>query len=359
MIIQENVPISEITTMRLGGETKFLIDIETAEEIPEVFDFVYQHNLPFFFLGEGANSIGRDEGFEGAILRNTIRGIQVIDEKELKIRGMGGEIWDNVVKFTTDLGWSGIEAMSAIPGTLGAAPVQNIGAYGQDLSQTIVEVEAFDTFLEEFVTIPANEMKMGYRSTIFNSGEKAGRYFIVSVTLKLNKEPLTPPFYNSLQRFIDENEVEDFSPANIREMVTQIREEKLPNPKKIASAGSFFKNVYVDDEKARELKEKGVPIWKIESGNKVNTGWLIEHSGLKGRELFGFKISDKAALVLINESARSHFELEKAVQEIKRVIKDKFDIELSQEPVEISEETAGHGKPDLLDPKDNCLGAAL
>lgn len=359
MIIRENVPISELTTMRLGGEAKFVIDIETADEIPEVFDFVYQHNLPFFFLGEGANSIGRDEGFEGVILRNKLRGIQVIDENKLMIRGMGGEHWDDVVKFTTDLGWSGIEAMSAIPGTLGAAPVQNIGAYGQDLSQTIVEVEAFDTFIDEFVTIPKEDMKMGYRSTIFNSGEKAGRYLIVSVTLKLNKDPLAPPFYNSLQRFVDEHGVEDFSPANIREIVMQIRDSKLPDPKKIASAGSFFKNVYVSDAKAEELEKLGARTWKEKKGNKVNTGWLIEQSGLKGKELFGFRVSDRAALVLINESARSYFELEKAVNEIKREVKAKFGVELMQEPVEICADNAGYGKPDLLDPRDNCLGAAL
>lgn len=359
MKIRENVLISEITTMRLGGEAKFLIDVETPEEIPEAFDFVHQHNLPFFFLGEGANSIGKDEGFDGAILRNKITGIQVIDENELKVRGMGGENWDDFVEFTTNLGWSGVEALSSIPGSLGAAPVQNIGAYGQEVAQTIVEVEAFDTFLEEFVTIPKEKMEMGYRSTIFNSGENAGRYFIVSVTFKLNKETLKPPFYNSLQKFIDENEVEDFSPKNIRAMVAQIRAEKLPDPKNIASAGSFFKNVYVDDEKAKELEELGARIWKEEKGNKVNTGWLIEQAGLKGKEFFGFRVSEKAALILINESARSQVELEKAVYEIKQAVKEKFGVELEQEPVEIDLENAGHGKPDLLDPKDNCLGAAL
>lgn len=359
MKIQENVLISEITTMRLGGEAKFLIDVEKPEEIPEAFEFAYEHNLPFFFLGAGANSIGADEGFEGVILRNKIKGIEVIDEQEKIIRGMGGEIWDDVVEFTTNLGWSGIEAMSSIPGTLGAAPVQNIGAYGQDISQVIVEVEAFDTMLEEFVTIPASEMNMSYRSTIFNSGEKAGRYFIVSVTLKLRDGNLEPPFYTSLQRFVDENEVEDFSPKNIREMVAKIREDKLPDPRKIASAGSFFKNIYLSDKEAKKAEEKGIQVFHTNGENTINTGWLIEQSGLKGKEFFGFRVSEKAALILINENARTHMELEKAVAEIKRIVKEKFGFELETEPVEINLKNAGYGKPDLLDPKDNCLGAAL
>ena len=359
MKIQENVLISEITTMRLGGEAKFLIDIEKTEDIPEAFDFINEHDIPFFFLGDGANSIGKDEGFEGAIIRNKITGLQVIDENNRIIKGMGGENWDNVVKFTTDLGWSGIEAMSAIPGTLGAAPIQNIGAYGQDISQVIVEVEAFDTVLEEFVTIPVEEMKMGYRTTIFNTGEKAGRYFIVSVTLKLKDETLKPPFYTSLQRFVDENGVEDFSPANIREMVMKIREDKLPDPRTTASAGSFFKNIYLSDEEADEAEKRGIQVFRTNGENTINTGWLIEKAGLKGKELFGFRVSEKAALILINESARTHDELEKATAEIQRIVKEKFGFEIEPEPVEISEKNAKYGKPDLLDPKDNCLGVAL
>ena len=359
MRIRENVLISEITTMRLGGEAKFLIDIEEPDDLMSAFDFIEERGLPFFFLGEGANSIGKDEGFNGAIVRNKIRGIQVVDENELIIRGMGGEEWDNVVKFTTDLEWSGIEAMSAIPGTLGAAPVQNIGAYGQDISQVILEVEAFDTLTQEFVTIKKDEMQMGYRTTIFNTGEKAGRYFIVSVTLKLRSGNLKPPFYTSLQKFVDENGIEDFSPANIREMVTKIREDKLPDPKTTASAGSFFKNIYLSDKEADEAEKHGIQVFRTNGENTINTGWLIEKAGLKGKEFFGFRVSEKAALILINESARTYSELERAVAEIKRIVKEKFGFEIEEEPVEIVETLNGMGKPDLLDPKDNCLGAAL
>ncbi|MBQ2659915.1 UDP-N-acetylmuramate dehydrogenase [Candidatus Saccharibacteria bacterium] len=359
MKIRENVPIAEITTMRLGGEVKFLVDVEQQDDVSAAFEFAEERGLPFFFLGEGANSIGKDDGLDGVIIRNKIEGIQVVDEEKMIVKGMGGEIWDNVVNFTTDLGWSGIEAMSAIPGTLGAAPVQNIGAYGQDISQVIVEVEAFDTMLQEFVTIPKSEMKMGYRTTIFNTGENAGRYFIVAVTMQLKHGNLEPPFYTSLQKFVDEHGIKDFSPANIREMVTKIREDKLPNPKKQASAGSFFKNIYLTDEEADAAEKRGIQVFRTNGENTINTGWLIEQAGLKGKEFFGFRVSEKAALILINENARTYAELEHASGEIKRVVKEKFGFELEQEPVEIVETQNSFGKPDLLDPKDNCLGAAL
>lgn len=335
MKIQENVPISEITTMRIGGKTKFLIDVEKPEEIPEVFEFIEEKGLKFYFLGDGANTLGKDEGFSGAIVRNKITGLSVIDEKERIVKGFGGENWDNVVKFTTLLDWSGIEAMSAIPGTLGAAPIQNIGAYGQEISQVITEVEAFDTLLHEFVTIPKDEMKMGYRKTIFNSGEKAGRYFIVSVTLKLKDGHLNPPFYTSLQRFVDEHEISDFSPKNIREMVMKIRADKLPDPKKEASAGSFFKNIYLSDKEADAAEKRGIQVFRTNGENTINTGWLIEQAGLKGKEFFGFRVSDKAALILINESARSFSDLLKAETEISRIVKEKFGFELEMEPVKI------------------------
>ena len=335
MKIRENVPISEITTMRIGGKTRYLIDISSPDEIVDAFDFIEEKGLPFYFLGDGANSIGKDEGFSGVILRNKITGISVIDEKNKVIRGFGGENWDNVVKFTTLLGWSGIEAMSAIPGTLGAAPIQNIGAYGQDISQVIVEAEAFDTLLHEFVTIPKDKMEMGYRKTIFNSGETAGRYFIVSVTLKLNNGHLEPPFYTSLQKFVEEHEITDFSPENIREMVIKIRESKLPDPKTTASAGSFFKNIYLTDKEADEAEARGIQVFRTNSENTINTGWLIEQAGLKGKEFFGFRVSDKASLILINESARSFSDLEKAKTEISRIVKEKFGFELEMEPVRI------------------------
>ena len=334
MVIRENVEIMNLTTMRLGGKARYVVEITKKEELPEAYIFAKRKEVPVYVLGTGSNIIGRDEGFSGLILVNKIRGIEIIEEKDdiLTLKGFGGEMLDDFIAFGAERGYSGMEAMSAIPGTLGAAPVQNVGAYGQDISQTIVEVEAFDSKTLNYLTLDKSQMKLGYRKSIFNHGSDAGRYFIVSVTVRLSRHELAPPFYNSLQAYIDTHKITDFSPMSIRTMVTAIRNSKLPDPKTIASAGSFFKNIYLSEEEAEKAKQRGIMVW---DGGKVPAGWLIENAGLKGQEFYGFRVSDKAALVLINEKATKYADLEKARQAISDAVFKKFGLRLEQEPVEL------------------------
>ncbi len=324
--------------MRLGGAARFVLEVESKDDAVEAFRFAKERGLPVWMMGGGANTLGHDEGFPGVVILNKLRGVEIVREEngEMILRGMGGEIWDDFVKFACERGYSGIEAMSIIPGTLGAAPVQNIGAYGQDIAQAIESVEAFDTQTGEFVTLGKDEMNMSYRHTRFNTGEDAGRFFIVAVTVKLKEGELEPPFYNSLQKYIDEHGETDFSPKNIRKMVSEIRSEKLPDPEKVASAGSFFKNVYVDKAGADAAEAQGIPLWRNEDGSgKINSGWLVEACGLKGKAMRGIRVSDKAALVLINESAKSYADLAAAREEIVGAVAEKFGLVLEQEPVEM------------------------
>lgn len=351
MKIRENVPIAELTTMRLGGPARYVLEVETPDEVERAYDFARERNLPTWIMGGGANTIGRDEGFEGVVILNKMKGIYVgwgktrRDAREVKpaeledeiwLTAMGGEVWDDVVELASNWGYSGIEAMSLIPGTVGAAPVQNIGAYGQDLAKVVAEVEAYDRKTGKFVTLTPSEMRMGYRQTRFNKGEDAGRFLITAVTLKLKRGNLEPPFYNSLQRYIDENGVKDFSPRNIRKIVCEIRGQKLPDPVEVASAGSFFKNVQIAPEEIAAAEAEGIPVWQNADGSgKINSGWLIETAGLKGKEFYGFKVSDKAALVLINQKAKSYADLAKARQEIIDAVEERFGFRLEQEPVEL------------------------
>jgi UDP-N-acetylmuramate dehydrogenase len=143
------------------------------------------------------------------------------------------------------------------------------------------------------------------------------------------------PFYNSLERYIEANNETDFSPKSIRRMVSAIRADKLPDPKERASAGSFFKNVYLSDEESAEAEAKGLPVYHGKDGNKINSGWLIEHAGLSGKTLYGMTVNDKAALVLINDSAKSYSDLAAARAEIVKTVKEKYGYEIQQEPVEI------------------------
>lgn len=324
--------------MRLGGNARYVIDIESEDEVAQAYDFAAQKSLPTYVLGSGSNIIGRDGGYAGVILVNKILGMGVAREEEdgeIELFSNSGELLDDFVKYGTSLGFSGIEAMSAIPGTVGAAPVQNVGAYGQDISQTLISVRAYDTLDKKFLEMPAKDLDLSYRHSIFNSGDRVGRYFITRITVRLKRTKLEPPFYTSLQKYLDDNHIDNYTPETIRLAVRAVRDSKLPDPAVLASSGSFFKNVYLDDDsEIQKAKDAGIPVW---DGGKIPSGWLIENAGLKGKLFHGMRVSDKAALILINESAKHYSDLAAARDEIIRGVKDKYGFTLEQEPMELGE----------------------
>ena len=358
MKIRENIPLSELTTMRLGGPARYVIDIENESEIPDAYAFAKEHHLPTFILGAGANTIAKDEGFNGIILRYIETGItseqltglegdpqnicesKFLGEKKTRqdplymITAKAGEPWDNVVAYACDKDLTGIEALSKIPGLSGSAPVQNIGAYGQDISAVLDHATAYDTTTEKIVTLSRSDFGFSYRKSILNSTAK-GRYLITSITLKLKKDTMSRPFYNSIEQYITDHHETDFSPAGIRKIVSIIRADKLPDPATTPSAGSFFKNIYLTAEEAKKAEEKGLPVHHGHDGNKINSGWLIENAGLKGKLLHGIRVNAKAALVLINESAKTYQDLAEARTEIISTVKSKYGFTLEQEPMEI------------------------
>lgn len=321
--------------MRLGGPARYVLEVEKPLDVSDAYGFAEQFGMPTFVLGYGANTIGHDEGFNGAIIINRMRGItEEPIENAVKLKIMGGEYWDNVVEYACNKGLTGIEALSKIPGLAGAAPVQNIGAYGQEIADTLVEIEAFDTASKTFKTLSKDDLNFSYRGSILNTTDK-NRYFVTSITLELKSGEMPRPFYRSLEKYLAENNITDYSPKSIRAAVSAIREEKLPDPLKIASAGSFFKNVYLNEDGVRKAEEKGWPIVRGKDGNKINAGWMIEQVGLAGQVLHGIKVSEKAALVLINESAKNYNDLAAARSEIISKVYDKFGFWLEQEPVEL------------------------
>ena len=319
--------------MRIGGPARYVIEITDVNEIPEAYQFAEAYWYPLYIIGGGANTIGRDEGFNGVILLNRLRGFH--DEDGLMTIA-AGENWDQIVAYACEQGYTGIEALSRIPGLAGAAPVQNIGAYGQDIAQTFVSAEAYDTVTRSFVTLGPADLKFGYRRSALNT-TAAHRFFITSVTLKLHKGQMARPFYNSVENYIAEHGVTDFSPQGVREIVSTIRADKLPDPAVKASSGSFFKNVYLDDRAAEKAEEHGYPLHRGSDGNKINAGWLIQQAGFAGKLLHGMRVNDKAALNLINESAGTYANLAAARAEIKSGVYDKFGYWLEQEPVEITD----------------------
>lgn len=339
--MQSNVPLSEYTTLKLGGPARALATATTHDELVSFVAQAAELSLPILVIGGGSNIVMGDAGFPGLVILNRLLGFKILSDSQesgqVIIKIGAGENWDAIVKKTTDLGLHGIEALSAIPGCVGAAPVQNIGAYGQEAADNLLELEAYDTHHRQFVQLSNADCDFTYRHSIFNSSQK-GRYIIINVTLQLSRSKLEPPFYDSLQKYIDTHNITDFSPENIRNAVIAIRSIRLPDPALLPNAGSFFKNPVIEEWQATTLKNEYGDIRTYPMGGgmvKISAGWLIEEAGLKGYQQNGVKVYSKNALVLINESATSAQQVQNMRDYIIETVRDKFHITLEQEPEEI------------------------
>ncbi len=280
MDIHTNVLLKNLTTMKIGGPAQFFGEVHTVQELHDFIQDAQAKHVPVFILGGGSNVIARDEGYPGLLLRIKLLGFDVIadDLNTTTIKVGAGEIWDSVVKRTVDMRLTGIEALSAIPGTAGAAPVQNIGAYGQEISETLVSLEAYDTTTRTIVTLQNDDCGFSYRHSIFR-GDQQGRYIITSITLKLSKSVPAPPFYDSLQTYFDEHAISLFTQQTVRDAVIAIRADKLPDPALKPNTGSFFKNAIIESWKLSELQAKFPDIKTYPMGDgtiKIPTGWLAE-----------------------------------------------------------------------------------
>lgn len=338
MNIQKQVSLKNYSTMRLGGVASYLAEISTPQELTEAIAWAEQNNLPVMMIGGGSNTIWRDEGFAGLVLVNKILGFEErredIENHYIEIGA--GENWDEVVARTTASGLSGIEALSLIPGTAGATPVQNVGAYGQEIADTLVSVQAYDLKTKHFVTFSAADCGFGYRTSRFKTADR-GRYFITKITLHLTTQKPMPPYYRALQTYFDEHNIQNPSSQTIRDVVILIRQSKLPDPARVANNGSFFANPIVSEDKAQELRAQfdGMPNWPMDDGQvKIPAAWLIEQAGFKDYHdaETGMATWPAQPLVLVNERAKSTADLLKFKQKIVDAVNQKFGITLEQEP---------------------------
>jgi UDP-N-acetylmuramate dehydrogenase len=321
--------------MRLGGATQALAEVHTKNELIEALGWAEQQHLPALVIGGGSNIIFKD-GYPGLVIVNRLSGFEVIEDasENATIRVAAGENWDSVVEDTVKLGLSGIEKLSAIPGTAGATPVQNVGAYGAEIADTFVELEAYDTEQRQLVTLSKADCQFAYRDSIFKTpGGK--RYIITSITLRLVKQLSRPPFYESLQKYLDEHGITSYTPATIRDAVIAIRRVKLPDPAIIANTGSFFKNPIISQEQFAPLGQRfpSIPHWPVPGGRiKIAAGWLVDQAGLKGYQSHGMKVYEQNALVFVNEHASSYEDLAAFRQEVVDKVQQTFGITLEQEP---------------------------
>ncbi len=333
----ENINLAELTTFKIGGRAKYYTEVSNTQQLPEIFEWLKEEKLPYFVLGGGSNTIFDDGTFNGLVIKINLLGFKLVKENDesANVWVASGEDWDKTVAKTVELGLSGIEALSLIPGQAGTTPVQNIGAYGQEIMNVIESVEAFDTQSSHNVVLSNTQCEFSYRDSIFKSSQK-GRYIITAINMKLSKNAPNLPNYPDVIEYFKTKDISKPTLSEIREAIIDIRTRKLPNPNKIPNAGSFFKNPVVNAAQANELKKKfpEIRMFEMPDGKfKLYAGWLIEQAGLKGKKLANVQVDPKHALVLENIGGASQKDLQELINSIQAEVKNKFGILLEPEPV--------------------------
>lgn len=339
MDLKQNVALRDYSTMRLGnGRVAYLAEMHSRQDVEQAVAWAVQQQLPPIMIGGGSNIFWRDEDFDGLLLVNKILGYEDFaeDDSNHYITVGSGENWDLVVERSVSAGLTGIEALSLIPGTAGATPIQNVGAYGQEIADSLVSIEAYDLHLGQFLTIPAADCSFGYRTSRFKTVDRS-RFLITGLTLHLLHTSPAPPFYKALEDYFASHNIHEFTPQTIRDAVIDIRSHKLADPAKVANNGSFFANPIIDGGALVQLQADypAVPYWPAGGGRvKIPAAWLLEQTGFKGiRDTeTGMATWATQPLILVNEHARSAADLLKFKQKIVDAVQAQFGITLTQEP---------------------------
>ncbi len=339
MILKKDYDLTSLNTFGISANAKFFVEINQEIDIPELFQLKEFKDNKKLFLGGGSNVLFTED-YDGIVILNKIKGIEILKENDLYVllKSKSGEMWHDLVLFVVDRGWWGIENLAYIPGTVGAAPMQNIGAYGAELKNTLENVEAYDIESGDKRIFTREECEFGYRDSIFKNKLK-DKYFITSITLKLSKVENKNLSYKVLQNYLEENKISVENPRDVSDAVTGIRKNKLSDPKVIGNAGSFFKNIFVEQEKLKKLQAvwSDIPFFKedlpTQAGEviKIPSGWLIEQCGFKGKRFGNVGVHDKQALVLVNHGGATGKEIKDLAIQIIDAVREKFDLILVPE----------------------------
>ena len=350
MTIQENIPLAPLTTLQVGGAARYFAELRREDEAQQAAQFAKGRDLPLFVLGGGSNLVVADAGWPGLVLKIAIGGITVSNTKDGKavLFSVGAGVdWDDFVAQAVVQNCAGVECLSGIPGSVGGTPVQNVGAYGQEVSDTIESVRAFDLKEDRIALLPKPACGFRYRSSIFNSSQR-GRYIILRVNYRLKRGAPANLKYADLQKYFAEHFPDRKtapSLAEVREAVRAIRRGKgmliVPGDEDCRSAGSFFKNPVLSHAQFEELSArtaaKGLEIPSYpaaETQRKVSAAWLVEHSGFsKGYKAGEAGISNKHALALINRGDAKASDIVGLKDEIQRGVQEAWGVLLEPEPV--------------------------
>ncbi len=333
MLIQSSVNLKNYNTFKIDVNTRYFVEFCSLDELREALTFINQHTYPFLILGGGSNILFTSD-FDGVVLKNTLKGKKILqeDEEHIWIKVQSGENWHKLVEYCVNNHWSGIENLALIPGTVGAAPIQNIGAYGTEIQEVLESLEALHIPTLHIHTFLNPDCQFEYRNSIFKK-QYLNQYIILSVTLKLRKKPKLNYSYADVQQFLEQNQLEP-SLVNIYHAVIAIRKEKLPDPAMVGNAGSFFKNPYVTLDHANTLKKlyPNMPQYPLnEDTVKIPAAWLIEQCGWKGYRNQDFGVHPKQPLVLVNYANASGMQIYELAQNIMISVKNKFNIQLEPE----------------------------
>ncbi|MDQ1296938.1 MAG: UDP-N-acetylenolpyruvoylglucosamine reductase [Bacteroidota bacterium] len=332
MIISKNISLKHYNTFGLDYNAECMVRVRTEKEAISLFRGEIYCRKPLLILGGGSNILFTGD-FKGTILLPEFKGIRIEKEegKSVIISAGAGVVWDKLVEWTVEKGLGGLENLSLIPGKVGAVPVQNIGAYGVEVKDTIIKVRTISAVDGSVRIFTNKECDFGYRTSIFKHVDK-GRYLITRVWFRLSAEPVLNISYGSLHDEVAK--LGGVTLKNLREAVIQIRQSKLPDPEVTGNAGSFFKNPVVNPQKAEELKKKfpGIPCYDDPSGgSKLAAGWMIEQCGWQVRITGKAGVHEKQALVLVNSGGATGKDIFDLSETIKESVNEKFGVELERE----------------------------
>lgn len=333
MNIQSNFSLKAYNTFGIDAKASYFLEINSIEDLRKAFQL---DTYPKKFIISGGSNMLITQHIDALVLHINIKGIEVVQEtdEEVTLKIMAGENWHQMVMYTLDKGYGGLENMSLIPGNTGTAPIQNIGAYGVELKDIFVSCEAMDVETQTLKIFSKEDCKFGYRDSIFKN-EVKGKYVITSVNLQLTKRNHKKnTSYGAIEAKLKENNILDPSIKDISNAVIAIRQEKLPDPKVLGNSGSFFKNPVLDRENFTSFIEKNpnAPFYKIsESEYKIPAGWLIEQCGLKGKRFDDAGVHKNQALVLVNHGNATGEEILKLAFRIIKEVKEVFGIDIVPE----------------------------
>ncbi|PID70367.1 UDP-N-acetylenolpyruvoylglucosamine reductase [bacterium DOLZORAL124_38_8] len=332
MNIQKDYSLQTLNTFGVTATAKLYAEVSSVADLQSVL--VEHKNEKKLILGEGSNVVFTQD-FDGLVIQPNIKGIKILseDETSVLVEAMAGENWDEFVGWTVEQGFGGLENLSLIPGKVGTCPVQNIGAYGVEIKDVFESLTAVHLETGKKKIFSHSDCAFGYRDSVFKNAEK-GQWCIVSVVFRLDKNPVVKTSYGAIKNTLAELKITASTIADVRQAVVKIRTEKLPDPKKIGNAGSFFKNPVVSRARFLQIQAEfpDMPFYEIaENQIKIPAGWLIDTLGLKGKSFGAVGVHPKQALVLINNGDATGKDVVAVAQKIKALVQEKFAIELEIE----------------------------